>query len=83
MKTLEYTEDTAYADGESVSLYIEITPAERGDSLWKIAGYTDDDGYHDGEPERELQDGLWYVQRDVNLYVEEFKDTLRELEYDD
>jgi len=83
MKTLEYIQDTAYNDGESVSLYIEITPVERGDSLWKVSGYLDSDGYHNGEPERELEDSLWYVQRNVNLYVEEFKDTLRELEDDD
>jgi len=82
MKTLKYTEDTVYSDGASVSLEIEITPAENGDSPWSIIGYTDDDGYHEGEPERDLMDGLGYIQRDVNFYVEDFKHTLMELDND-
>ena len=83
MKTLEYTEDTQYSDGESVALHIQIVPVDVGDSDWSIVAYTDDNGYHEGEPERELIDSLWYVQRDVNRCVDEFKDTFRELEDDD
>ena len=82
MQTLKYTEDTVYADGSSVALEIEIVPVPNGDSPWEIIGYTDDDGYHDGEPERDLRDGLGYIQRDVNNYVDEFKDTLTEFDDD-
>ena len=82
MKTLKYTEDTLYSDGESVALQIEITPAVNGDSPWEIIGYTDDSGYHEGSPDRDLIDGLGYIQRDVNFYVEDFKSTLMELDDD-
>ena len=82
MKTLKYTEDTVYSDGASVSLEIEITPAENGDSPWSIIGYMDDSGYHEGSPERDLIDGLGYIQRDVNFYVEDFQHTLMELDDD-
>ena len=82
MKTLKYTEDTLYSDGESVALEIEITPSQDGDHDWEIIGYTDDDGYHDGEPQRDLMDGLGYIQRDVNFYVDDFKMTLTETDDD-
>lgn len=82
MQTLKYTEDTVYSDGSSVALEIEIVPSLNGDNPWEIIGYTDDDGYHDGEPERDLRDGLGYIQRDVNNYVDEFKDTLTEFDDD-
>jgi len=82
MKTLKYTEDTIYADGSSVALEIEIVPVLKGDSSWEIIGYTDDYGYHEGEPERDLMDGLGYIQRDVNNYVDDFQSTLTEIDDD-
>lgn len=82
MKTLQYREETLYSDGESVALQITITPAVNGDSPWEITGYTDDSGHHEGSPERELIDGLGYIQRDVNFYVEDFQSELMELDDD-